>query len=823
MDDILSAIAIFKNSIPLQNNTEMKELEFTVTLSAEERFKLHQLVREHNLYSKSEKDGTIFKIFKENPFNTVITDDHRKQMILYYDLPITLYQENYFGYFVNLYDNILSTKKIYQMLMEAVHTLGKDFDNYAIGLIDKIVTKTKNNNNNISSSTKGVSIYEYNKSDNEWPKYYISSKSDKNKLLCEEMRKATEYDPSLEFFIQSKYFCKMVQDKLGHSQKVEPNKSLTEIKVTIPSIEIPLIEIKSTIEAPIVWKKYVFKCTPLVVSAARAKDHSQSFIKLLNRFQQSTVLNALNSINNTSEYLEEKFPDLVKSYDFLVKGGLNVISDPFRIAVVYPEGTSDSLIINELLSAVQRGKQIKEEMEKWLDDLIRVELMPINEDIYDFTDADIIFTPIESNFNIEYLKSFFSLLKLDIRCDPPLIAFLTPYNSKSLANFKWKTLLMENSFSEFIKFCPPLLQSSYDDHYKELIEKSIFITAAAPLADYSGRLDLLLDKLLIDIKKPNIDPLLTTLGELDNIFTKNDDARESILHIVKKRLILPDFSNCPWELSFIETFKNITLDPISIAESIVTMCKTLIEWVKDISKSILKNINESGYDKFSSIVISNLSRLNHNFERFLLFDVVKTYKQIGSDLIKNILDKKESIIPFLKSFHISNFDIINKFTKRLERNLECITDLHVHKKIDISYEDHKALLVDIRDERSKLINYGFVLPFCPPLIKLDTNIELKLSKSNHNKKIPLEVQNEIDRLSKDGDNFTPFSICPLGENGKGFLKTNLKTKQIKFKKVDKRYYAQAYKSYFEENINELDLKGIDDQGQIYTYREPYKF
>jgi len=114
-------------------------------LTNDERKTIHDYCDKIGLFSQSEgpKNHRTLTIYKKELVNTVveITDEDRKQLIKDFHLPIPVYKEPYFSYFIETLDPILKTKEKYALLVDAVTKLvkqGKKFKKYTAEMFDKI-------------------------------------------------------------------------------------------------------------------------------------------------------------------------------------------------------------------------------------------------------------------------------------------------------------------------------------------------------------------------------------------------------------------------------------------------------------------------------------------------------------------------------------------------------------------------------------------------------------------------------------------------------------------------------------------------------------
>lgn len=130
---IATQLKAFNNS-----TSEMLCLDFPMT--KKERENVHQLCAQLKLDSTSIGDGEAKKmLIRKKVIDTLsdaesssipgllqvhFTDEDRKRFIKDFKLPIEVYVEPYFSYFLNLYDEMFSTEKKYQIYIDAVQRAG---------------------------------------------------------------------------------------------------------------------------------------------------------------------------------------------------------------------------------------------------------------------------------------------------------------------------------------------------------------------------------------------------------------------------------------------------------------------------------------------------------------------------------------------------------------------------------------------------------------------------------------------------------------------------------------------------------------------------
>lgn len=217
-------------------------LTFSSTLTNEDRKIIHEYCDKVGIFSQSEgpKSHRILKIYKKELVNTIveITDEDRKQLIKDFHLPIPVYKEPYFSYYIETLDPILKTKDKYALLVDTVTKLsqrGKKFKKYTAELFEKI-SHAMSSQTIYQHFTKENGIYPcddypsetniYQKT-NKFPQYMFSLDIIKANYNCmkfhnkqmvldtdswdELVKKFTD----IEYFVQAKYFRQIVFGKLN--------------------------------------------------------------------------------------------------------------------------------------------------------------------------------------------------------------------------------------------------------------------------------------------------------------------------------------------------------------------------------------------------------------------------------------------------------------------------------------------------------------------------------------------------------------------------------------------------------------------------------
>jgi len=222
--------------------TSDESMTFPVNLTNDERKVIHDYCDKVGLFSQSEgpKNHRTLTIYKKELVNTVveITDEDRKQLIKDFHLPIPVYKEPYFSYFIETLDPLLKTKEKYALLVDAVTKLakrGKKFKKYTNETFEKIAHAISSQSI-YQQFTKENGIYPcddfpsetniYQKRD-KFPQLLFSLDIIKANYNCmkfhnkqmvldtdswdELVRKFTDID----YFVQAKYFRQIVFGKLN--------------------------------------------------------------------------------------------------------------------------------------------------------------------------------------------------------------------------------------------------------------------------------------------------------------------------------------------------------------------------------------------------------------------------------------------------------------------------------------------------------------------------------------------------------------------------------------------------------------------------------
>jgi len=237
-------------------NSSDKVLTFPSYLSSNERYNIHHLCEtvyknqlvSHTLGSDEDKFIVVRKYDADNENNQNSSNNYAKNkyttQILqtfsqYFEFPITIYEEPYFSYFVELYDGDYNIKNNLLLLDEVLDRCKNEKTTYSElhnKIKNDIIAAMKNNRNNHAVSKKieigkkynfpKLNLYSVTSQNAEsFPKYYISidiikANFNATKLEMPELvlgveswedfvRKFTD----LEYFIQSKYFRQVI---FGH-------------------------------------------------------------------------------------------------------------------------------------------------------------------------------------------------------------------------------------------------------------------------------------------------------------------------------------------------------------------------------------------------------------------------------------------------------------------------------------------------------------------------------------------------------------------------------------------------------------------------------
>jgi R3H domain len=231
---------------------------FLPPLELSTRKLIHLICDELKIISESVGSGNERMIIIRKKLTDInseneITDEDRKLFIRDFNLPIPVYRQPYFEYFVELYKDIYNSQKKYQMLKNTIATLkneNQNFKQYSYELLNKIVNTIKNlpqyeefikNNfkeysHDFSEMLSGPNIYVNN--DHRWPKYYISLdiiKANFNSTRFYSPELVLNYTTwedfiksftSIPYFIESKQFRQIVFGNLNPRRSAFIQKSI---------------------------------------------------------------------------------------------------------------------------------------------------------------------------------------------------------------------------------------------------------------------------------------------------------------------------------------------------------------------------------------------------------------------------------------------------------------------------------------------------------------------------------------------------------------------------------------------------------------------
>ena len=216
------------------------EAEFTypLPLTKKERIIVHEICEKKGLFSESVGEGSSKKMIIKREKGLIVTreisDEERKLFIKDYNLPIPVYREPYFSYFIELFDEMYDTKRKLKILTDAVvelKTQGKKLKATSYEIMELIVSKIKSLPAYTKFTTtsgeypnvvlpKNTNIW--NVHQKEFPAYYISCDIKKANFNAMKF-----YDPelvlgsatweeliskytSIPYFIESKHFRQIV-------------------------------------------------------------------------------------------------------------------------------------------------------------------------------------------------------------------------------------------------------------------------------------------------------------------------------------------------------------------------------------------------------------------------------------------------------------------------------------------------------------------------------------------------------------------------------------------------------------------------------------
>ncbi|QKF94426.1 R3H domain-containing protein [Fadolivirus algeromassiliense] len=174
--------------LSFKNDNELSQIIFDNLRSNKERKVIHELCEEYGLFSASSgpDNKRIVTISKTKIIKEVeITDEDRKLFIKDSGLPIPVWRQPYFSYFLTLYMQFYNADELYELFKEAIEILfsrNKNFISFTHMLVNIVCENIKNNPHYEKLLTDESHIPSvvpnncdiYVKRDNIWPKYYIT-------------------------------------------------------------------------------------------------------------------------------------------------------------------------------------------------------------------------------------------------------------------------------------------------------------------------------------------------------------------------------------------------------------------------------------------------------------------------------------------------------------------------------------------------------------------------------------------------------------------------------------------------------------------------
>lgn len=218
-------------------NSSKKEFIYPIVLNKKERLILHEMCENHKLFSESIGEGLTKKVIirkEKGPIAITISDDDRNQFIKDFELPIPVYKEPYFSYFIELYNEMYDTKDKLAIFMDAISILkseGKQLKKTSYEIMNKIVSEINSqpaygrftsSSNEYSKITLPNDINIWNVHNTNWPNFYISCDIkkanfhamkfyDKSLVLnCDTWEQLIGKFTKIKYFIESKYFRQIV-------------------------------------------------------------------------------------------------------------------------------------------------------------------------------------------------------------------------------------------------------------------------------------------------------------------------------------------------------------------------------------------------------------------------------------------------------------------------------------------------------------------------------------------------------------------------------------------------------------------------------------
>lgn len=247
-------------------NSDDKYLNFPCILPQVDRKIIHQLCEKIGIFSESigEKPNRILTVRKTNKIPNKINPNILKQFVKDFELPITIFNEPYFSYFVELYDKNFDIKEKLLMLEKVVEDAtqkNKSFSEYVETTRNQIISSINSTEiyksyvndkmENVLELPKQIDIYKFN----EKQKYYISLDIVKANYNCmkyynhELVLKTNSWEElvekftNLDYFKKAKYFRQVTfgnlkNKKAASIQKILMHQLVKEIKKFPENINI---------------------------------------------------------------------------------------------------------------------------------------------------------------------------------------------------------------------------------------------------------------------------------------------------------------------------------------------------------------------------------------------------------------------------------------------------------------------------------------------------------------------------------------------------------------------------------------------------------
>lgn len=346
MEDLEKDLTIFKNSsadhFEIMPHIDKKKRKEVYLLCEKMGFNIEKIGTSNNrriiVHRNIQKDINNVNVDNVNSVNKDniidINDNDRKQFIKDFNLPIPVYKEPHFSYYLELFDDLYNSKSKYELLKDAIkktHNLKK----YTYELMNRIVEKIKSQSEyeNFVKDDKYDSkelpnrIDIYNKFSTE-PKFYISIDIIKANYNCmkfynrnlvmntdtweEFMMKFTD----IQYFIESKYFRQIIFGNLKSKKMVSIQKYIISL-------------IYSKMKDKILGK---ISSDELIISTDinNAKNDFNEVVKILDEFPDNIksilkiTLFSLESIGNSKAFIRknykpDKIDDLMNKESFQIE------------------------------------------------------------------------------------------------------------------------------------------------------------------------------------------------------------------------------------------------------------------------------------------------------------------------------------------------------------------------------------------------------------------------------------------------------------------------------------------------------------------------